>query len=165
MNIRLRALEPDDFDFLYGIENDMEYWDVSNISTPYSRELLRQYILTATGDIYIDKQVRLIITCYDEAVGVVDLSSFEPKHRRAEIGIIIKKEWQNKNIATEALHLLEQYSHDIIHLHCLYAIIPEDNQYSINLFQKCNFEITGNLKDWLYDGEKHKNALILQKFT
>ncbi len=165
MNISLRALEPDDLDFLYDIENDIEHWDIVNTTMPYSRDFLQQYILTSTGDIYRDKQVRLIITCNDDTVGIVDLSSFDPKNQRAEVGIIVKKEWQNKDVATEALHLLYNYCRNVIHLHSLYAIIPEDNTVSLKLFQKCHFDITGKLKDWLYNGRSYRNAFILQKFT
>ena len=33
----LRALEPEDLDLLYGIENNPEVWDVSPTNVPYSR--------------------------------------------------------------------------------------------------------------------------------
>ncbi|RYD89791.1 MAG: GNAT family N-acetyltransferase, partial [Sphingobacteriales bacterium] len=40
----LRALEPDDLDFIYRLENDEDIWQVSNTQTPYSRFLIRQYL-------------------------------------------------------------------------------------------------------------------------
>ena len=36
-NIHLRALEPEDLDFLYEIENNESIWEVSNTQTPYSK--------------------------------------------------------------------------------------------------------------------------------
>ena len=33
-NIFLRALEPEDLDFVYAIENDENIWEVSNTQTP-----------------------------------------------------------------------------------------------------------------------------------
>ena len=38
--VRLRAMEPEDLDILYRIENDMSLWDVGNTNVPYSRYAL-----------------------------------------------------------------------------------------------------------------------------
>ena len=35
--ITLRALEPEDLDALYAIENDTEIWDVGHTNVPYSK--------------------------------------------------------------------------------------------------------------------------------
>ena len=59
--IRLRAMEPEDLDWLYKIENDTTLWNVGATNVPYSRYALHDYIANAANDIYIDKQVRLII--------------------------------------------------------------------------------------------------------
>ena len=60
-NIYLRALEPEDLEFIYKIENNESVWDVSNTQTPYSRFLIRQYLENAHQDIYEAKQLRLAI--------------------------------------------------------------------------------------------------------
>ena len=49
--IRLRALEPEDLDLLYKIENDMKLWNVGATNVPYSRYTLHDYIATASNDI------------------------------------------------------------------------------------------------------------------
>ena len=38
--ISLRALEPEDLEFVYAIENDENIWEVSNTQTPYSKFLI-----------------------------------------------------------------------------------------------------------------------------
>ena len=60
-NIRLRALELEDLDFLYQIENDDRLWELGVSNVPYSRRVLLDYITNASADIYIDNQVRLIV--------------------------------------------------------------------------------------------------------
>jgi diamine N-acetyltransferase len=42
--IYLRALEPEDLDFIYTIENNESVWEVSNTQTPYSRFLIIKYL-------------------------------------------------------------------------------------------------------------------------
>ena len=63
--VRLRALEPEDLEYLYKWENDMDLWDVSDTLTPFSHFTLKKYIENAHVDIYTSKQLRLMITRVD----------------------------------------------------------------------------------------------------
>lgn len=163
--IVLRALEPEDLDILYEIENDVMEWGVSCTNVPYSRYALKDYIANNSYDIYTDKQLRQIIS-NEEGIflGIVDLINFDPRHLRAEISILVKKQYRRKEIAKQALGLLIEYSKTILHINQLYAIIPENNVASINLFSGLGFEKTSILYQWLHDGDKFQNALIYQFF-
>ena len=57
-NIYLRALEPEDLEFVYAIENDLSVWEISQTQTPYSKFLIHQYLENAQQDIYQAKQLR-----------------------------------------------------------------------------------------------------------
>mgnify|MGYP002508081413 CR=1 FL=1 len=59
--IYLRAVEPEDMDVMYEMENDPSMWDISNFTVPYSRYVLRQYIEGSQCDVFADKQLRLMI--------------------------------------------------------------------------------------------------------
>ena len=90
--VRLRAMEPEDLDFLYNIENDRELWNVGNTNVPYSRYVLHDYIANATNDIYSDGQVRMIVENAEGCtVGMADLFDFNASHRRAELSIVIMR--------------------------------------------------------------------------
>ena len=52
-HIFLRALEPEDLDFVYEIENDENIWEISCTQTPYSRFLIKQYLENAHKDSYV----------------------------------------------------------------------------------------------------------------
>ena len=85
--IKLRAMEPEDLDVLYKIENDTSLWGVGVTNVPYSRYTLHDYIANSVGDIYTDKQVRLMIDNEQgQTVGIIDITDFDPRHRRAELG-------------------------------------------------------------------------------
>ena len=58
--VRLRAMEPEDLESLYQIENDPELWQVGCTNVPYSRYLLRDFITHSTGDIDTEIQVWLM---------------------------------------------------------------------------------------------------------
>ncbi len=111
--IYLRALEPEDLEFIYAIENDEDIWEVSNTQTPYSKFLIRQYLENAHQDIYEAKQLRLAIctNTSDKAIGLIDLFEFDPKNNRAGIGIVIQnKEDRSKGYGKEALGLVIEFS-------------------------------------------------------
>ncbi|WP_417939952.1 GNAT family N-acetyltransferase [Flavobacterium sp. RS13.1] len=164
-NIYLRALEPNDLDFVYAMENDEDIWEVSNTNTPYSRYLIRQYLENAQQDIYEAKQLRLAI-CQDEdfpAIGLIDLFDFDPKNNRAGVGIVIQnKEKRKQNIGSEALELLIKYSFYNLNLHQLYANISVGNVASIALFTKFGFEQTGIKKDWILLNGRYQDEAIFQ---
>lgn len=163
--INLRAIEPEDLDTLYGIENDESLWNVGATSVPYSRYTLYDYIANSKNDIYTDRQVRLMIEDGNRSVaGIVDIINFDPRNMRAEVGIVIKRDYRNKGFAGATLRKIKDYSLTILHLHQLYAYIDKNNIRSIRLFEKCGFIKSSELKDWLFDGKEYHNALLMQLF-
>ena len=163
--VSLRAMEPEDLDLLYRIENDIELWNVGNTNVPYSRYALHDYIANASGDIYTDKQLRLMIENGDEeTVGIVDIIDFNPQHMRAEIGIVIQRIHRCQGYAHAALVKLISYCQRILHLHQIYAVVDQSNQESESLFGSMGFHRAAELSEWLYDGKKYHTAVIMQRF-
>ena len=162
--INLRALEPEDLDFLYQIENNSSFWEVSHTQTPFSKFILKQYIENAHLDIYEAKQVRFIIeeNTSKKAIGTIDIFDFNPQHKRAGIGVLIHPNFQEKRYATEALSVLIQYCFSSLNLHQLYANITSDNSKSIQLFTKYNFTKVGVKKEWIFSKGKFKDEVLYQ---
>jgi diamine N-acetyltransferase len=163
-HIILRALEPEDLNFLYQIENNESFWEVSHTQTPFSKYLLKQYLENAHLDIYESKQLRLLIEekATKKQVGMIDLFDFNPQHKRAGIGILIHPDFENKGVASEALSLLINYSFSHLQLHQLYANITSSNSKSLALFKKYNFNEVGIKKDWILSEGKFKDEVLFQ---
>lgn len=163
-DIRLRAMEPEDLDFLYTMENDSDLWNVSNTSVPYSRYVLHDYIANSTNDIYNDGQVRMIIEGEDGTLmGMADLFNFNAQHCRAEVSIVVRRDCRRSGVGQAALRKVACYALRTLHLHQLYAVIAADNVASLALFRKEGFKPSGLLREWLYDGRKYKDAVVLNK--
>ncbi len=163
--IRLRAMEPDDLDDLYELENDPGNWCVTSFTVPYSRFILKQYIENSEYDMFADRQLRLmIVDRQDERVaGTIDITEFSPMHRRGEVGIAIRRELQGRGYAKEALNLLCDYAFTFLHLKQLIAHVTQDNEASIGLFEACGFERCGLLKAWWRVEGGFKDVVLLQR--
>jgi diamine N-acetyltransferase len=166
-NLFLRAPEPGDIDFLYGMENDTSVWKVSNTFAPFSRFQLEQYIMNVQQDIYITKQLRLMIDLKQTSqpatsIGSIDLFDFDPYHFRAGIGILLTKSYRNRGYASEALGVLIRYAFETLHLHQLYCHITPDNLSSIKLFKKAGFVRCGIKKDWINEGDHWNDEWMFQ---
>lgn len=162
--IKLRALEPEDLEFLFTTENDENFWEVSSTLTPFSKDILKQYLTNAQQNIFEAKQLRLVIVdaINNKSIGLIDLFDFNPQHHRAGIGILILKKYQNKGFASETLKLFINYAFKKLNLHQIYANIPNNNTSSISLFQKMNFKLIGIKKDWLLANGKYNDVNLYQ---
>jgi diamine N-acetyltransferase len=165
--IYLRALEPEDLEFLYQLENNMDVWEISGTVTPYSKNVLQFYLENAHRDIYDVKQLRLVICSQDkEPLGLIDLFDFDPKNKRAGLGIVIVDEKnRNKGIGAESIGLLCNYAFEVLDLKQLYANILEENRGSIHLFEKMGFKSVGVKKDWIFSNGQYKNEILFQKLN
>ena len=164
IDIYLRALEPEDLEFVHTVENDETVWEISNTQVPYSRFVIKQYLENALKDIYEVKQLRLVISSFEnEPLGLIDIFDFDFKNKRAGVGIIIKNEInRDKGYGREALQLLINYSFSHLGLHQLYCNISEDNKASVKLFNNLGFVNVGVKKDWNHVNGVYKNEYLFQ---
>lgn len=159
--VKLRALEPEDLEILYTIENNPSEWNVGATNVPYSRYVLRDYIANTTSDIYADRQLRLMVTNDSgDTVGIADLVNFEPRHLRAEIGIVILDCYRRHGYGEAAMQKLITYARSILHLHQLYAIVPVSNTSCIRLFDKLEFKDIHCLRKWLFGDHGFEDAVM-----
>jgi len=164
--IRLRALEPEDLDRLYLWENNPLLWDVGNTRNPYSRFILKQYILQSDKDIYENKQLRLMMVSTEtgETVGTVDLFDLDIHHSRVALGLFVDPTFQGKGYARASLHVVEDYVFNFLKINQLYCHISETNTASRLLFEKEGYETNGILKNWIRTVDGYENIILFQLF-
>mgnify|MGYP003623325619 CR=1 FL=1 len=149
------------------MENDSSFWQISNTTMPYSRHLLRQYIENSNNDLFIDRQLHLIIVKNEDntVLGSVNLSDFSPFDSRAAVGILIKEPYRRKAYGKEALNLLMNYAFEFLHINQLYAYITIDNTQSLELFRSCGFTNSCKLQQWIRTEEGYSDVCLLQKIS
>lgn len=163
-NCFLRPLEPEDLDALYAWENNPEVWPVSQTYAPFARHVLQRYIESAHEDIFVTKQLRLVICLPDgKAIGCIDLFDLDTFNQRGGIGVLIADvSERKKGLAAEALKLFMDYCRNHLQLHSLYCNIFEDNEASKRLFLSAGFYLVGTKRDWVRTGQHWMNESMYQ---
>lgn len=172
--MQLRKLEPSDLPFLYQWENDASAWADSDTHNPLSRHDLHQYIESTTGDIYRDGQLRLIIESGEndiitnnssiatkQVLGCIDLFDFDPRNRKAALGMYIAPIARGKGVGNEAVRLLLDYAFNFLHLRMVYAIIGVTNVACSHIYQQLGFQPSSPLCNWTLEGD----AILWQKIN
>lgn len=163
--LHLRALEPEDLEALYKWENDTDVWRYGSAMSPYSKYVLRQYIVDAQTDIFESKQLRFMISLNQEnsRIGTIDLYDFDPLNSRCGVGIYIDPEYRKEGFAKQALILLQKYVFNFFNINQLYAFIPTSNKASQKLFKSTGFSKSGILQQWIADDKGYEDVIIMQK--
>lgn len=165
--VHLRKIEPSDLPFLYQWENDASVWADGSNHNPLSQQDLRAYIESTTGDIYRDGQLRLIICLNDQinepmvngqmvngaTIGCIDLFDFDPRNRRAALGMYIAPEFRGKGVGKQALQALEQYAFGHLNLRVLYAVIATNNIACSALYRDAGYTPSSPLKGWILESD------------
>ena len=164
--IRLRAIEPNDLEQLYVWENNSDIWMVGNARQPYSKFVLKQYIINSGQDIYENKQLRLMLVDKgtNKTVGTVDLFDFDMHNSRIALGLFVDKGHQGKGYAKSALHLVEDYVFNFLQIQQLYCHIAETNTVSRKMFENEGYESNGIPKNWIKTLDGYDNIIVFQRF-
>src|SRR5574344_1195365 len=131
--VHLRALEPEDLSLLYQWENDTELWTLSNTLAPFSKAVLERFIETSAADIFVNKQLRMMI---DEVnrhhrVGTLDVFDFAPAQRRAGLVSFGQKDSRCQVSAMESILLAKHFLFEVLNFHQIFWSIMADSAISI----------------------------------
>lgn len=161
--ILLRTPVQSDLACLLKWENDIENWQVSGTSTPFSEELMTQFI-ASDHDLVKHQQLRLMIVLRTskEVVGTLDLFEYNQEHGTVGIGILIgEKLHRNKGLAKKAIELLLMKAKETWALKAVIASMFVNNKASLSLFKSLGFEhIKTKVSANSFDGKEEE--LVMQ---
>lgn len=162
-DIFLRAIEPEDENFLYSIENREESFLVGENRIPFSHDYLQRFIYASLQDNFFSSgQLRLVAcrveqgkndTGTENILGIIDYFNYKAFHRRAEVGIVVCSAYRGQGWGEKILELACRYAKNCLNLHQLYAEVGQDNTPSLALFEKAGFVRCALRKDWILRGE------------
>lgn len=151
--IHLRKIEPQDLPFLYRWENDAAAWSSGSTHNPLSQQDLRDYIASTSGDIYRDGQLRLVAEVDGQTVGCIDLFDFDPRNRRAAIGMYVAPEMRGQGLGRAMVQELEAYVCSILHLRTIYAVIALGNVACSAIYRSLSYHPSSPLPHWTLEDD------------
>lgn len=167
-NLYLRAVEPEDADWLFECDNDPECRIWTDYVAPLSRQQLLEYALTYDADPFRSRQLRLVAEIRDpdntgHSLGIVDIYDIDQKNQRAFIGIYIIPQMRRMGYGTRVMAETIDYAKRFLALKKMVAKVSVHNGEAIKLFQKCGFSKIAVLPEWqLIDCEFHDILLFVR---
>ncbi len=86
-------------------------------------------------------------TATGELIGTCALASLSFRHRRAEVGFILRRDRWGQGLASDALAVLFGFCFDRLGLHRLEADVDPDNARSLRVLERLGFQREGRLRD------------------
>ncbi|MDE6265730.1 MAG: GNAT family N-acetyltransferase [Muribaculaceae bacterium] len=163
--LRLRAPEPSDAEFFKKWDNDTSLWDTGSSCAPYSLHLIEDYIANYNPDIFVTRQLRLMVelSSTGEVVGAIDIYDFDPISRRAGVGFIIDSNFRGNGYGSSALRIVEEFCRVRLNMKQLYAYSGVENFPSIKTLENASFKRCGKLRRWIPTGfNRFADAFIFQ---
>lgn len=165
-DIHLRALEPEDLDWLYELENDPGMWAVGADAMHYSRYALRRYVAGQPRDFFQAGELRLAVVAggLDRPAGLIDLTARSMADGRAEVGIGLRRDCRGRGIGGAALRAIEDYARRYLRLRLLYALVSDTrNDPCRRLFRAAGYEQTALLRGWHRCEDGYEDVALVQK--
>ncbi|PYK17755.1 MAG: GNAT family N-acetyltransferase [Verrucomicrobia bacterium] len=151
MDITIRKAEPSDAEALWKCYTAPQA--VRNtLQLPYRSLASVRELLNKSGD-----GDHILVAVIDgEVVGVIGLhTSSRPRvNHRAEIGMMVRDDWQGKGIGTAMMQAVVDLADRWLNLTRIELTVFTDNETAIALYRKFGFEIEGTLRKYAFrDGE------------
>lgn len=147
--IKLRAVEPEDVDFILVCESDRNAAKWSDYRAPFSRTMLMSYALTYDADPFSSGQLRLVAETPDrQRVGIVDLYDISEKDSKGYVGICIHPDQRGKGLGLKSLEALKTLASERLGLYRLVAKISSENPAALSMFKKAGFQSLALLPGW-----------------
>lgn len=161
--ISLRPLEPRHLEKTREWANDPELMRLLNRDRPVSSSEHQQWFasLKERKDcIYFAIETN----AQSVHVGNIWLWDIDPRHRRAELRIVIGNDaYTGQGAGTEAINRLCSYAFEEMNLHKIYAYVLALNPRARRAFEKAGFVLEGTLREDRWTGDGYTDVYLLGK--
>ncbi len=158
--IHLRALEPEDLEWVYALENTPDVAEVSADHVPVSRYAVQRYLSQQPATPLETGELRLVVCTGDDVVaGLIDLTSIDFYNAHAEVGIALIPSFRKQGVAQQALQAIEAKARQLA-LCVLTAHVPVHVASSVRLFQRAGYTLIGTLPQY-YNGQNGREDVLL----
>ncbi len=158
----MRSLVNEDYPFLYPILCDKETMKFITPHPVTSFEEVKELL-----DAYIENYIQhkelpwtIINKQTNEVVGIFRFHKLNLWHRKTEMGVVIRKEYQKKGVMTELLNEILKFGFDTLNLNRIVGDIFAKNIGSRRLLEKFHFTKEGVLRQTDFDGYSFHDTVV-----
>jgi len=108
-----------------------------------------------------NEYIFIIINDKNEKVGYTQIINHDTINNKAELGVVIDPNYQNKGYGERAIREIIKLAQSQLKIHKLFVKIREDNEDSLKFFEKIGFTKESLLKDEIYQDNKYWNFYLL----
>ncbi len=158
--LTLRPFRMEDAPIVQRLAGAREIADTTlNIPHPYEDGVAEKWIAGHQQGFEEDKGIPLAITLAgnDTLIGAISLMSLSKRHRHAEIGYWIGKEWWNKGYCTEAMREMVRLGFEQLGLNRIIGQHLRRNPASGQVMQKVGMKHEGTLRQHVRKWDKFED--------
>lgn len=161
-NVRLRAVEPSDWEFFLTWEEDAESARASYfIPFPRSREAAKKWASELALQEPSDHVFRWVIeNLVGEPVGTINTQNCDPRNGTFQYGIAIPREHRRKGYATEAIRLVLTYFFHELRYQKVNVSVYAFNEPSLELHRKLGFQEEGRRRRMIFTNGQFHDEII-----
>ncbi|ADU32433.1 GNAT family N-acetyltransferase [Evansella cellulosilytica] len=161
-NYLLREIMVEDASSLYSFlkeKNTMKYITPHPVKTI---EEVKENIIGSLQQFEKTKEVPWVIVnkMNEEIVGTFRFHKLNLWHKKTEMGVVIRKEYQQTGVMTEILSYILQFGFEVMKLNRIVGDIFAENKGSKKLLEKYGFHKDGVLRQTDFDGEKYHDTVV-----
>jgi RimJ/RimL family protein N-acetyltransferase len=163
--VKLRAVEPSDWEFFFASAQDSESLQRSyHIPFSQSQEATKQWTqelaTKATQDPQNDSFRWVIENHAGEPVGTINTTTCDRRHGIFGYGLGINQEHQRKGYASEAIMLVLRYFFQELGYQKVTVDVYEFNEPSIRLHERIGFQLEGRIRRMIFTEGQYFDILI-----
>lgn len=159
--VRLRAIEPEDWEHLHRWNDD----SLSNrlgwrIQPPVSAESTREWARDQAKRPEDDNYRLAIASVEGQMVGTMNVHGADRRNGTFEYGISVGLEYQRRGYAGDAIKVLLRFFFDELGYQKCNAVVYAFNEPSLRLHEELGFQREGLLRRHVYSNGEHHDAIL-----
>jgi [ribosomal protein S5]-alanine N-acetyltransferase len=161
-NYQLRGISFEDalslFDFMRDVET-MKYITPHPVQTLVDME---EKIKSQLTNFHNKKEIPWVVIqkSTQDIIGLFRLHKVHMWHKKAEMGVVIQRDHQQKGVMTEILAVILNYGFNVLGINRIVGDIFAENKGSKRLLEKYGFHQDGILRQTDFDGERYHDTIV-----
>lgn len=159
--VRLRAVEPEDAGFFFGLQEDTEKGRLLDfLPPPSSRTGLEAWTKAQSQKELEGDAFQWVIEAAGEPVGSVVTHTVSPRHGTFSYGLEVARAHQRRGYAREAVPLVLRYYFGELRYQKVHVGVQENNAGSIALHRSLGFRHEGTQRRMVFQEGRYLDLLL-----